>query len=47
MISNRRHWCRHSDSFFTKSQAILNMLMFLNVTTGFIYFGRKAYIELR
>lgn len=23
------------------------MLMFLNVTTGFIYFGRKAYIELR
>lgn len=34
-------------AFFTKSQAILNMEMFLIVTTGFIYYGRKAYVELR
>uniref|UniRef100_K3WPV5 THH1/TOM1/TOM3 domain-containing protein n=1 Tax=Globisporangium ultimum (strain ATCC 200006 / CBS 805.95 / DAOM BR144) TaxID=431595 RepID=K3WPV5_GLOUD len=34
-------------SFFTKSQAILNMQMFLIVTAGFIYYGRKAYVELR
>ncbi|KAF4321098.1 hypothetical protein BBO99_00002138 [Phytophthora kernoviae] len=34
-------------AFFTRSQAILNMELFLIIATGFIYFGRKAYIELR
>lgn len=34
-------------AFFTKSQAILNMEVFLIVTAGFIYYGRNAYIELR
>ncbi|GAB9462689.1 Tobamovirus multiplication protein 3-like [Globisporangium polare] len=38
---------RSERAFFTKSQAILNMEMFLIVTTGFIYYGRKAYVELR
>jgi hypothetical protein len=36
-----------AEAFFTRSQAILNMEMFLVITVGFIYFGRKAYTELR
>ncbi|KAG1700162.1 hypothetical protein DVH05_011971 [Phytophthora capsici] len=38
---------RNERAFFTRSQAILNMELFLIIATGFIYFGRKAYIELR
>ncbi|CAI5704782.1 unnamed protein product [Peronospora effusa] len=38
---------RNEHAFFTRSQAILNMEIFLIIATGFIYFGRKAYIELR
>lgn len=34
-------------AFFTKSQAILNMEMFLVITAGFIYFARNAYVQLR
>ncbi|DBA02866.1 TPA: hypothetical protein N0F65_005893 [Lagenidium giganteum] len=34
-------------SFFSKSQAILNMLSFIAVTVCFIYFARLAYTELR
>ncbi|TYZ64842.1 hypothetical protein PybrP1_008145 [[Pythium] brassicae (nom. inval.)] len=38
---------RTEHAFFPKSQAILNMEMFLIVTTGFVYYGRNAYVELR
>uniref|UniRef100_A0AAV1VL58 THH1/TOM1/TOM3 domain-containing protein n=1 Tax=Peronospora matthiolae TaxID=2874970 RepID=A0AAV1VL58_9STRA len=38
---------RNERAFFTKTQAILNMELFLIIATSFIYFGRKAYTELR
>ena len=38
---------RFVGAFFTKTQAILNMELFLIIATSFIYFGRKAYTELR
>ncbi|TDH65258.1 uncharacterized protein CCR75_008417 [Bremia lactucae] len=38
---------RNERAFFTRSQSILNMELYLIIASGFIYFGRKAYIELR
>ncbi|CAI5741366.1 unnamed protein product [Hyaloperonospora brassicae] len=38
---------RNERAFFTRTQALLNMELFLIIATGFIYFGRKAYTELR
>ncbi|CAH0477170.1 unnamed protein product [Peronospora belbahrii] len=38
---------RNEHAFFTRTQAILNMELFVVIATAFIYFGRKAYIELR
>nr|CCA20930.1 conserved hypothetical protein [Albugo laibachii Nc14] len=34
-------------NFVTQSEALLNLLMFTIITGAFVYFGRKAYLELR
>ncbi|CEG49589.1 Domain of unknown function DUF1084 [Plasmopara halstedii] len=38
---------RNERAFFTRSQAVLNMEIFMIIAIGFIYYGRKAYLQLR
>ncbi|KAL0587078.1 hypothetical protein ABG067_003418 [Albugo candida] len=38
---------RRERNFVTQSEALLNLFMFSIITAAFVYFGRKAYLELR